>query len=619
MGAGGKQFGVHAGAPLPPTLPPISGERILPLLQHVLLPSTSTRSLSPRAYLVQHPASVLIALQSEINTPDVDRPFMINSCIVIGLYALLGLISLAGIVVRFEAQGDIRYNSGVFIWLFLTLYSGMWIWSIWWSYHARTGAYHGAIALSLLTYLLINFSGYMQIWMLLSALPAQRALSSFKSDSSRPSPGPIQRLLEAPIFKRIIVLFVPTITVLTATPTGTLAGLHQRRLYRAWISVEKLLTEAVGNGWTADRLAEASTGLKLMQNESADMFKFLRITCRFFLAYCVVHQMIYLPASFFLVSQLNAQIAHLRQSIQNLSNLKQLEAYMEDTSRPSTSVESHVSIVKAATHRAQQPTESEWIAFSPADGLQKHTIAFPPRRKESLLKRGASGRLKRSFSTRSNAVRNAKAVLAAESQVPERVIERLDYTILARRVVVTELVATVTTAASLARSQVDTKKYHSVPDILGVAFDSHSFRHLPPPDLPLPTRLPFPPNHSSSLVREPGMDTLHSVRVGHEQQFVVFGQQFNFRLYSKNSDVQPSIDGKLRTAASKRANLIDFLLGPAPNSTPRTSEYLQGNSRRHNFVRLSIFPYRDPTSSKSRSHEANERLEPAIELWVGLV
>ncbi|KAM0754836.1 hypothetical protein T439DRAFT_123274 [Meredithblackwellia eburnea MCA 4105] len=157
----------------------------------------------------------------------------------------------------------------------------------------------------------------MQIWALLKALPAQRALSSFHI---QPAQLRLQQFLESQLILKVIVCTIPVLTPLVVLPFCGLTAKHQAQLYSSWAEVKINLQDAVDKGWTQDRLNSSMIALDRMGKETRKMLLYLKVVSLAYFIVIGVHQCIFIPAGLFLVKQINCQICYLERSLRNLAN-----------------------------------------------------------------------------------------------------------------------------------------------------------------------------------------------------------------------------------------------------------------------------------------------------------
>lgn len=186
---------------------------------------------------------------------------------------------------------------------FLAMYSVFWIALLFSTYLHGGVPPRGAVTFQLLVYLPLSFAGWIQSWSLLTALPSKRAVSFHPGAPSPPSA--LQRLVESQLLLRVLSGGIPTLSIMSVTPTAVLAGLAQRRVYAGWGDVATA---------SADEVAEA---MARVDEDGEQFLLWVRWTCVAYVWWMVLQLLMYIPVAISVLKVVTKQIGHLKRSVAN--------------------------------------------------------------------------------------------------------------------------------------------------------------------------------------------------------------------------------------------------------------------------------------------------------------
>ncbi|KAL8277749.1 hypothetical protein RQP46_009871 [Phenoliferia psychrophenolica] len=219
-----------------------------------------------------------------------------------------------------DSRGDVRVNIFLVFQLVLSIYSGTWIAVIAFS-TSSTVRPTATLVLQLVVFLPLAFSGFGEVFALVTALPSTRLMVSFAGAPTRLSR--FQTALESRGLLDLLSIGCPVGMLASVIPLSVMAGISQFRLQRDWAVVATALEGAVRTGWTPEALQETLVGLQTLSKQTTP-FYWIRFVAAAYVFWTVVHQILYLPATFFVYKLLTEQKRYLHNSMMNAAALQSI-------------------------------------------------------------------------------------------------------------------------------------------------------------------------------------------------------------------------------------------------------------------------------------------------------
>ncbi|KAI5480361.1 hypothetical protein MNV49_000936 [Pseudohyphozyma bogoriensis] len=285
-------------------------------------------------YWLETPTAALVALRDELGFKPSSSSFIPNVYVVVGLHAGLIALYLLMYILWLAKGGGMssvpRAMSGsglsrVVPYTACVAYSVVWISLLLSVYREET--MHN-IAFQFLVYIPLPVSGWIQVHLLLRAVPARRALVQL-----HPPRGPLSRLnrfTDSRITQNILLIALVVITIATELPFPILAGKTQSVVYREYNELAGQVTSAVeGGSWGAQKLTEVGPLLADIATKGKKLNDYCTWNFYVLFAWTCAVGAVYIPYVVMMILLIQKQVRHLETSLSHMADVNALRTTID--------------------------------------------------------------------------------------------------------------------------------------------------------------------------------------------------------------------------------------------------------------------------------------------------